>query len=305
VDEAALDLRESAQGMRRAGFRRARHVEADLEGQLAWAGGDLGRAESLFRDALVACRGRDAELQVRLGATLLEQHRDGEAIAVLEAVGFEGSGGAYYAPTWLSVALARVDRPAEAARALDRARGSAQGHYQTRAVAVADGFLSLARARAARRNADEAGAKAERAAAGEALTVPVIGFEYRRLQEVLRRDVAAFDAVKPRGMRIVARYETVHLLRDGMAPVVLDGIGARIVSELAAMGAPVSWTVVAAEIWGPFRDEARARKKWDQALLRLRQRLAAANVRADLVRPDGHGNLELVLAPGDVLIDET
>lgn len=101
-------------------------------------------------------------------------------------------------------------------------------------------------------------------------------------------------------LTIVVRTTSVHLLREGRDPVVVDGIPARALTELALIGAPVGWEVVAREVWprGPDREN------WDRTLRRLRATLRAGGIRENLVRSDGHGNVELLLLPGDELIDQ-
>ncbi|MEQ1502939.1 MAG: hypothetical protein ABMB14_11950 [Myxococcota bacterium] len=105
-------------------------------------------------------------------------------------------------------------------------------------------------------------------------------------------------------LRIVTRFDTVHLHPDGRPSVVLTGISARIVSELGAFGAPVPWSMVAREIWGADADERVMRQNWDRNMRSLRARLRSVGIRDDLVRPDGHGNTELFLLPDDALVDE-
>ena len=105
-------------------------------------------------------------------------------------------------------------------------------------------------------------------------------------------------------LRIVARHVTAHIHREGSAVCVLSGVMARIVSELAVMGVPVNWEVLAAQIWPDEEDRGVLRRRWDVNLGRLRARLRQARIREDLVRPDGHGNLELVLAACDVVEDQ-
>lgn len=105
-------------------------------------------------------------------------------------------------------------------------------------------------------------------------------------------------------LRIVARHVTAHIHRDGSPVCVLSGVMARIVSELVAMGVPVHWEVLAAQIWPDEEDRGVLRRRWDVNLGRLRARLRQARIREDLVRPDGHGNLELVLAACDVVEDQ-
>lgn len=105
-------------------------------------------------------------------------------------------------------------------------------------------------------------------------------------------------------LRIVARHVTVHVHREGLPICVLAGVPGRIVSELVVMGVPVSWDVLAAQIWPDEEDRGVLRRRWDVHLGRLRSKLREACIREDLVRPDGRGNLELVLAPRDVVEDQ-
>lgn len=115
---------------------------------------------------------------------------------------------------------------------------------------------------------------------------------------------AASTALGRGALTIVARHTSVHLLRPRREPVLLDGLPARILSEVAIMGRPVAWSVVAREIWPDERDERLLRLLWDRTLWRLRVRLREQGVREDLVRTDGRGNVEILLLPGDVVRDE-
>ena len=83
---------------------------------------------------------------------------------------------------------------------------------------------------------------------------------------------------------IVARYTSVHVQREG-GTAVLTGKPANLVSELVRFGGkPVPW---------------------DMLSRRLRRQLRELAIREDLVSLDGSGNVELVLYPGDRLVDET
>ncbi len=106
-------------------------------------------------------------------------------------------------------------------------------------------------------------------------------------------------------LKIVARYDTVYLHTPGRAPAVLSGLLARIVSELVTIGKLVSWEAVAREIWGDNSDRSVMRQNWDRNMRRLRAQLREAGIRADLVRPDGRGNVEVYLLPQDEVVDET
>jgi len=106
-------------------------------------------------------------------------------------------------------------------------------------------------------------------------------------------------------IRLVARYETVHIHRERLPPVQLVGLPARLLSELTSFGAPVSWQMLATQLWNDASDDAQRRHRLDVALSRLRSRLRDSGLRADLVRTSGTGQLELFLHPGDSVVDET
>lgn len=108
-----------------------------------------------------------------------------------------------------------------------------------------------------------------------------------------------------RALSIAAHFHTVHIHPEGLPPVVLNGVPARLVSELVALGGPTSWQVVAELVWPAALDRDQLRRRLDLALFRLRAKLREGGVRPDLVRPDGGGRLELLLGPEDRLEDHT
>jgi hypothetical protein len=103
---------------------------------------------------------------------------------------------------------------------------------------------------------------------------------------------------------LVVRFDTVHVWRGEVA-VAIDGIPARVLSELALMGVPAEWRNVAREIWPEEGDDRRLRMNWDAGLSRLRSRMREAGIRSDLVRSVGAGLLELFLGPDDRVIDDS
>lgn len=104
-------------------------------------------------------------------------------------------------------------------------------------------------------------------------------------------------------LHLILNFDTVHIIA-GPHRVTLDGISARIVSELAAVRAPIAWQEVARQIWGREEiAEAVLRDRWDSSLARLRRKLAEARLRKDLVHATRVGHIELVLGPGDTLED--
>ncbi len=106
-------------------------------------------------------------------------------------------------------------------------------------------------------------------------------------------------------LKMIALYDAFHIQRPGEPPLVLSGIGARILSELASVDGPLGWEVLGREIWRGDVDRHALRRKLDVALSRLRRKLRAGGVRPDLVRADGTGSFELLRYPGDVVEDRT
>lgn len=102
-------------------------------------------------------------------------------------------------------------------------------------------------------------------------------------------------------LKLVLRYDSAHIQREGEQPLALGGLSARILSELAEVGQPMSWEGIGQELWPGDTDLVAMRRKWDASLARLRQKLREARIRADLVRADGNGNFELFLYPDDVV----
>lgn len=99
-------------------------------------------------------------------------------------------------------------------------------------------------------------------------------------------------------LTIVANYDTVHIHSGRPKPAVISGIGARLLSELALIGGPVEWRILAREVWGDLA-EGSLRRRLDVAANRLRTRLRELGVRPDLIRATGTGHYELFLHQRD------
>ena len=104
-------------------------------------------------------------------------------------------------------------------------------------------------------------------------------------------------------LHLVARFDTVQVHREGRAPVIFSGMQARLLSELVAVDGPVSWSLLTLELWPDEEDATLRRGRLDALLLRLRRRLRSTGLRADLVRTDGAGTIELVRYPNDRIED--
>lgn len=149
-----------------------------------------------------------------------------------------------------------------------------------------------------------------RPAQGEAAPLPADGFDVAGLRvECLDVQVQRLNtgATRQQGavaapLRVVCHFDSVQIHREGQQPLTVTGNGARIISELVALGAPVEWQTLAREIWGKGPSN-RIRHNLDQTLLRLRKKLIAGRIRPDLVRNDGSGKMELVLVDGDKVED--
>lgn len=103
---------------------------------------------------------------------------------------------------------------------------------------------------------------------------------------------------------IVARYDSVHVTQ-GRTQVIVTGLPARLLSDLAVMRVPAEWDVVARDLWPDDADPQSLRQKWDRILSRLRRQFRTEGMRADLLRSDGCGRVELILRDTDRVIDET
>lgn len=143
-------------------------------------------------------------------------------------------------------------------------------------------------------------------AVGDEVTVAGLAF---RMSAV---DLASLDHASTQGaggiaspLHLVAHYDCVELRRSDRPVVTVSGVGARLISELVAMGGPVAWEVVARELWRDAVDAGELRRRWDVTLNRLRARLREAGVRADLVRSDGAGQVQLVLHDADRVDDRS
>lgn len=141
---------------------------------------------------------------------------------------------------------------------------------------------------------------------GETLTIdgvaiPIIAVSIGTSGEVTTADPASLESP----LEITVRYDTVHIHRTGTPAITLDGMIARILSDLATAGVPVGWHVIARDLWPGESEVAVLRRNWDAAMSRLRKKLREARVRTDLVRTDHSGNFELFLARGDRVDDQT
>jgi len=125
----------------------------------------------------------------------------------------------------------------------------------------------------------------------------------RRIAEAGSAPTRATGRLQP-PLRVVARFETVHIEQPGREPAVIAGLGARILSELVEYGAPAPWEMVARAVYPHIDDAHRLRTNWDRTLRRLRAMLRRKGVRDTLVRADGKGNIELVLRAEDAVVDE-
>lgn len=137
-------------------------------------------------------------------------------------------------------------------------------------------------------------------------TWSIQGYQFRAV--AVHLDSAAVHATVGDGglavpVKIVAHYDTVHIYREDRPPLVLDGLHARLVSELVVFGGPVAWELLAGELWKDEPDRQKVRRRLDVAVSRLRLRLREHGVRPDLLRMSGVGQVELFLHERDQVVD--
>ncbi len=131
--------------------------------------------------------------------------------------------------------------------------------------------------------------------------VSVVSIPLRAASPTPTRRAGAVDAP----LHVVARYDTVHIHREGSPSVALSGKQARLVSELVAAEVPLSWQVLSGELWPDEEDLSLRRGRMDVILSRIRRKLRARGFRSDLVRTDGAGMVELLLYPHDQVEDRS
>lgn len=104
-------------------------------------------------------------------------------------------------------------------------------------------------------------------------------------------------------LRIITRYDVVHIQREGAETLILSGVAAILISEVAAQGGTADWETLAKTVW-PTCSASKLRHRLDVNLSRIRKRLSAARIRRDLLSMNGCGQAELLLHHDDTLVDE-
>ncbi len=151
----------------------------------------------------------------------------------------------------------------------------------------------------------EAGGEPRRIESGTTLTVGGVPLQFVWLA-VARADqtVTRFRPDAP--LVVVSHFDVVHLYRGGVCALVLGGKPARLLSELAGVGAPVAWVELARLLWpDDYDDTYLLRTRFDVVVARLRRKLRAADIRSELLTTDGSGHVSLVLNEGDRVDDRS
>ncbi len=148
------------------------------------------------------------------------------------------------------------------------------------------------------------GASTQRLAPGQSFEVDGHRFE------IVDQAAHALDVVptlrwEADPLTFIARWDTLHILREGNLVLAFDGVAARIMSELLLARVPLDWQMLAMEVWSGHADATALRGRLDVNLGRIRRKLKDAGLSADLVRATGAGQIEIMLGPEDVVVDET
>lgn len=107
-------------------------------------------------------------------------------------------------------------------------------------------------------------------------------------------------------LAITLIFDTVRITSSDGRTATLDGLAARAVCELHAIGQPVAWQELSGLLW-PEADpgDPATRQRWDQLMSRVRMKLREAGIRSDLLRANRRGLVELVVGPADRVDDRT
>ena len=139
---------------------------------------------------------------------------------------------------------------------------------------------------------------------GEAFSVGAVVLTLMAVPSSAQGTMTRTEGAIAAPLRLVAAWDVAELHRAEAPPLVLNGLSARILSELVALGGSAHWLTVAGEVWDDPPDPS-LRARWDVALNRLRAKLRGAGIRSDLVTMGGGGQVALVLARHDVIDDRT
>ena len=77
------------------------------------------------------------------------------------------------------------------------------------------------------------------------------------------RTATRLDGAVQRPHRVVAHFDTAHIHQEGGTALALNGLSARIVSEVVAFDGPVPWQVLGRELWPREDDDHLLRRKLD------------------------------------------
>ncbi|MFT5686534.1 MAG: hypothetical protein ACI8RZ_007490 [Myxococcota bacterium] len=73
---------------------------------------------------------------------------------------------------------------------------------------------------------------------------------------------------------------------------------------MSVLSGPTPWRMLAEQLWPGQQHSVLLRQRLDRCLVRLRLKLRRAGLRSDLVHASGSGDYELLLYPGDSLVEE-
>jgi len=138
----------------------------------------------------------------------------------------------------------------------------------------------------------------------DALTLGALTVRFELAARAAQSAVATIETGRFEvALTFVIHYDTVHIRTAEGTTVVIDGLGARLLSELALLRTPVAWSELAKALWDDEDDHAILRQRWDQATSRLRKKLQDGKIRTDLVRANRSGLVELFLGEHDRVED--
>ena len=120
--------------------------------------------------------------------------------------------------------------------------------------------------------------------------------------DTVSRAVTSMHEKVEGSIQIVAHADTARV-HVGEEVLFLTGLSARRIREVVAFDGPLNWEVLARKLWPDEDDRNLLCRKLEVTLYRLRKTLRGSNIRPDLARSDGFGQVELFLHAGDVIED--
>ncbi len=137
-------------------------------------------------------------------------------------------------------------------------------------------------------------------AAGDSFTVGSSRFDLVRISAL--DATGSHSGLGDKPLHLTIGYDRVTV-GQGNGRAEISGLGATLLRELKRFDGPVTWEVVAREVWEDDAARPLRRARFDMVLARIRKQLEGAGISRELIYASGTGHVELVLRDGDVVVE--